>query len=427
VLRLARLAVLIWIGCLALRPLPVHADSLTEYFEANQQLDQLLGERETLEASIAESGAAERVAFARLTEVEQKLGRLIGERADTDQRRVLSDQYFAEAEARVPALDAHAAQIERRIGAQEVWLFDGEAPRAMSMRGYRMALDAREGLSADRDLASREIENIRQDQASLVRDLGRLNTEISFYEREGDARSRQVGAMRARALEASARLVTVQQLGTELSTNIRTQFARLKAEGRPIGISAAAQGELPIPLPLQWPLEPPKGYALPAGASAAALKAGDPLSEDGSRQAIASVPALGGAWVAPVKGPITTPYGDATPYQPAHWALDIGTRLYEPVRAATDGVVEFAGLAAGENRLASYGLVIALRHGERVTSVYAHLDDRAHGLAVQPGDMVLKGQVIGYVGLSGYSTGPHLHLEVRLDGQPLDPALLVTP
>ena len=87
--------------------------------------------------------------------------------------------------------------------------------------------------------------------------------------------------------------------------------------------------------------------------------------------------------------------------------------------------MEFAGLAASENRLASYGMVVLLRHDDRVTSVYAHLDDRAHGISVIAGDTVQKGQILGYVGLTGYSTGPHLHFEVRLDGQPLDPLLVV--
>jgi murein DD-endopeptidase MepM/ murein hydrolase activator NlpD len=127
----------------------------------------------------------------------------------------------------------------------------------------------------------------------------------------------------------------------------------------------------------------------------------------------------------PVNGSVTTPFGDATPYQAAHWAIDYGTRLYEPVRAAADGVVEFAGLAVADNRLASYGMVVVIRHGERLTSLYAHLDDRAFGASVQPGDAVKQGQVIGYVGLTGNSTGPHLHFETRLDTQPFDPLLLV--
>jgi murein DD-endopeptidase MepM/ murein hydrolase activator NlpD len=72
-------------------------------------------------------------------------------------------------------------------------------------------------------------------------------------------------------------------------------------------------------------------------------------------------------------------------------------------------------------------MVVAIRHDELLTSLYAHLDDRAFGGLVQPGDTVTQGQVIGYVGLTGNTTGPHVHFEARLDGRPFDPLLLVRP
>ena len=71
------------------------------------------------------------------------------------------------------------------------------------------------------------------------------------------------------------------------------------------------------------------------------------------------------------------------------------------------------------NGKASYGQVILLDHGGGLTTLYAHMD----GFAVMEGDRVSAGDAIGFVGSSGVVTGPHLHVEVRRDGEPVDPAL----
>jgi murein DD-endopeptidase MepM/ murein hydrolase activator NlpD len=96
-----------------------------------------------------------------------------------------------------------------------------------------------------------------------------------------------------------------------------------------------------------------------------------------------------------------------------HEGLDFGAPIGTPVLAASDGVVEEARWAGG------YGRWIRLRHSASLETGYGHLSGWAPGL--QPGQTVRQGQVIGYVGSTGLSTGPHLHFEVRLGGQPVDP------
>jgi len=401
----------------------VSADALDDYYGANDALEQLLNERLALEQRIAATAASERMALERLAASEAKLAALLAERAMHAAAQEEYERRVAGAEAAVPALDEHAARAQRRIEAQEGWLFGDTQPRALSMRGYRVALDSRDQLAGQREAALAGITAIRSAEVTAVLDLGRMNTEVAFFERQADAISRQVGAVRAQALGASARLWTVQRAGLERAAQVQTQFEALRYAGHPVGFAVAAAGLLPIPEPLAWPVTPPRGYVLPSAPSAATLRPAEPL-QHAPLQTGASSP-LQREWVAPVKGVITTAFGDATPYQAAHWAVDVATRLYEPVRAATGGVVEFAGLAAVDNRLASYGMVVLLRHGDNLTSVYAHLDDRAHGLPMAVGDTVQKGQILGYVGLTGYSTGPHLHFEVRLGGQPIDPLLVV--
>jgi murein DD-endopeptidase MepM/ murein hydrolase activator NlpD len=81
------------------------------------------------------------------------------------------------------------------------------------------------------------------------------------------------------------------------------------------------------------------------------------------------------------------------------------------VRATSDGGVSAAGWAGG------YGLRIALDHGNAVETRYAHLSQ----LAVRPGQQVRQGEVIGFVGSTGQSTGPHVHYELRRGGLAIDP------
>jgi murein DD-endopeptidase MepM/ murein hydrolase activator NlpD len=97
-------------------------------------------------------------------------------------------------------------------------------------------------------------------------------------------------------------------------------------------------------------------------------------------------------------------------YQP-HAGVDLAAPTGTPVLATADGVVDVAGWNGG------YGLLVALNHGGEVETRYGHLS----GVAVAPGENVKKGQVIGYVGSTGRSTGPHLHYEVREGQVAVDP------
>lgn len=118
----------------------------------------------------------------------------------------------------------------------------------------------------------------------------------------------------------------------------------------------------------------------------------------------------------PVIGPITSSFGEREdPLRLGegefHTGVDIGVGFGTPVRAAADGVVESAGVATG------YGREVILNHGNGIQTLYAHLS----GFTVTPGQQVSAGQVIGYVGLSGRTTGPNLHYEVRIHNTPVNP------
>jgi murein DD-endopeptidase MepM/ murein hydrolase activator NlpD len=85
------------------------------------------------------------------------------------------------------------------------------------------------------------------------------------------------------------------------------------------------------------------------------------------------------------------------------------------VPAPSDGVIEYAGDRSG------YGLTVEIKHSEKISSLFAHLNE----IAVATGQQIQKGQIIGKSGSTGRSTGPHLHYELRVDGKPVNPKVLV--
>jgi murein DD-endopeptidase MepM/ murein hydrolase activator NlpD len=94
-----------------------------------------------------------------------------------------------------------------------------------------------------------------------------------------------------------------------------------------------------------------------------------------------------------------------------HNGIDFGASAGTPIRAAADGVVVSAGPLGG------YGNATVIDHGNGLATMYAHQSQ----IIVSAGQHVSRGQVIGYVGSTGFSTGPHLHFEVRVQGTPVDP------
>ncbi len=98
-----------------------------------------------------------------------------------------------------------------------------------------------------------------------------------------------------------------------------------------------------------------------------------------------------------------------------HTGTDYAAAEGTPVRAIGDGVVIFAGRKGG------YGNMIDIRHRNGMVSRYGHMRNFATG--IRPGSRVTMGTTIGYVGMTGWATGPHLHFEIRVDGVAHDPRL----
>lgn len=152
-----------------------------------------------------------------------------------------------------------------------------------------------------------------------------------------------------------------------------------------------------------------------------------------SAAAAAGAPAFGQAlaWVWPAKGPVSQPFGPSAltlepprtyhgvTYPNFHDGIDIAAPLGAPVFAAAAGRVAFVG------HLPDGAEIVLIAHDGGFFSMYAHLDDTHAPPPVKVGDVVRAGDPIGQIGLTGITTGPHLHFVIRRGDEPIDPSGLL--
>ena len=151
----------------------------------------------------------------------------------------------------------------------------------------------------------------------------------------------------------------------------------------------------------------------------AALEAQREAARRAAALAGAPAPTIGaiGDFSWPVSGPITSPFGMrldpvSGEFTRMHTGIDIGAPFGATIGAASSGRVILAGWTDG-----GYGNMIVVDHGGGISSLYAHCSQ----VFVAVGQDVQRGQALGAVGSTGHSTGPHLHFEIRVGGQPVDP------
>ena len=227
---------------------------------------------------------------------------------------------------------------------------------------------------------------------NVVAELQVAEEELVRRRPAAEAARQQVTALRA---EAEARLADLEGALAEqarLKAAVDTRRAEVLAE---IDQLAAAEAEL---------------NALVASRTAAAAAERRPAGSGPSIGAEAGSGAAGrGGCVFPARGAVTSEFGSR--WGRLHAGIDIAGPIGTPIWAAKAGSVVVAGSQSG------YGTTVVLDHGGGMTTLYGHQSR----LAVRTGQTVRQGQVIGYVGNTGQSTGPHLHFETRYGGSPRNP------
>jgi murein DD-endopeptidase MepM/ murein hydrolase activator NlpD len=145
--------------------------------------------------------------------------------------------------------------------------------------------------------------------------------------------------------------------------------------------------------------------SLQASSAALAVRIRAAQASNGNRPSTPSSAGL--IW--PVNGPVTSPFGWR--WGRMHQGIDIGVPTGTAIHAAAAGTIIYCGWEDG------YGNLVVIDNGGNLATAYAHQS----AIAVACGESVQQDQVIGYVGCTGHCTGPHLHFEVRIDGNPVDP------
>jgi murein DD-endopeptidase MepM/ murein hydrolase activator NlpD len=141
------------------------------------------------------------------------------------------------------------------------------------------------------------------------------------------------------------------------------------------------------------------------------------LSQAAQKQVVTGASSANLHW--PASGPVTQAFGvPELGVGAPHTGVDIGQPAGSPVRAAQSGRVTFAG----GDPCCSLGYWVEINHGDHYSTRYGHM---MRPPIVLEGDYVTQGQILGFSGNTGFSTGPHVHFEVRFDGAPLDPLRII--
>ena len=279
------------------------------------------------------------------------------------------------AEADVAEAEALLSRQRRAVAERAVRAY-AEQGNVPVLTGVGRPEDAARRLALAKVVQGRLIDAVDSSRAA-VDDLTRRRRQQAATAKEAARALRQVADARSRTTKAQADL-------DRRMDGLRREVDALQAE----------EGEL--------------SKLLEARASRAAIPPPDPPG-GGSGAPGGGVSSSGFVW--PVNGRLTSPFGPR--WGRMHQGQDIGAPMGTPIKAAKGGMVIKAGGGGG------YGNLTMIDHGGGIVTAYAHQSRFAVGEGVQ----VQTGQVVGYVGSTGNSTGPHVHFEVRVNGTQRNPRL----
>ncbi|HEV2311330.1 MAG TPA: M23 family metallopeptidase [Acidimicrobiia bacterium] len=294
------------------------------------------------------------------------------------------------------ALDAEVAQLQAIVDAEQAQLAQAQAAfdqsAAQMYRAARVGASYEELLTAgpgDLLAESKYLSLVTQQRRDLVDRVTSLRDEVERQresmlgaQAQADAAANAARAARDQVASLQAQLVPAQQQAAAQAATVQASLTQIQ------GNLSEDQAEL----------------ASIAGPS------------DGISQMLRDRDGVGGSArecaFRPVPGGVNQPF---IPGQ--HPGIDLHASYGDPIRACLGGVVVIAGWEGG------YGNATVIDDGGGMANLYGHQSQ----LAVSVGQTVTAGQVIGYIGSTGYSTGPHLHFEVRVSGNPVDPAPYLPP
>jgi peptidoglycan DL-endopeptidase CwlO len=302
-----------------------------------------------------------------------------------------------EAKAKLERLRAHLKRSLQILRQRLVDIYESNRPDAvtviLSAHGFNDMLSRYDYLqriqSQDNSIAIR-VKRLRNEEKETVDRVRAARDAIADKKAELEQTQAQLEARQADLADARAKdqqiLSQVQQTQDQLEGDVSDISAEIASQ-----LQAKQQAE---------------AAAAAAAAQQQSSSSGTTTAPTGPVQGESS---SGMIW--PVNGPITSPFCETRPWEACHPGIDIGVPSGTPIQAAAAGTVAIAGPESG------YGNYTCIDHGGGISTCYAHQES----ISVSVGQEVSQGQVIGYSDCTGLCFGPHLHFEVRVNGNPVDP------
>lgn len=361
-------------------------------------------------------------------QIDSKISSLKGQLVTQKQREQAIRNEVAGYTARIRTLEAKVGDVSLRLSTLESDL-------ALHQRRYKalnelyMIQTARfrfleqEYRTSVRTLNARLVEIYESEPASTIdvvlgaRSIQDALDQVQYMNEIGDQDRRIAAQVRgAKLLVAAARAGTMRLRATVRgetaiisARTAQTRDVRNQLVGAASDLSSTKQSKLAdlSKLTAAERAEAQEIDALQAASNDIAARIRAAQAQTGSPGTTATRSSAGLVW--PVSGPITSPFGWR--WGRLHQGIDIGASTGTPIRAAAAGTIIYCGWESG------YGNLVVIDNGGNLATAYGHQS----AIAVTCGQQVSQGQVIGYVGCTGECTGPHLHFEVRVDGNPVDP------
>jgi murein DD-endopeptidase MepM/ murein hydrolase activator NlpD len=353
--------------------------------------------QQQLQQEVNEAGAAEDAARARVVDAQAARSLAEGALADVTTRLAVANERLTIAQATVERLGFEALTLQVKADATQKKLNRARNDvRKSAVLLYHQGgganeiglLGATEG-SGELVEGKQYLQRVNDKRDGDARRVTKLKQQLDAQRDAVAQQKRDADGARAAAADEKARL---DELAVQQARAREAAEAALQVENAALGTAVAHHND-----------------------AAAALEA-ESAKFAALAQAAADVPALGdGTFIRPVPGPFSSNFGYRTdPITGAtafHAGIDFSSPCGTPIKAAGTGSVLSAGANGG------YGNATLINHGNGLSTLYGHQSS----IIVSAGQSVTQGQVIGYVGSTGKSTGCHLHFEVRVGGSPVNP------
>jgi murein DD-endopeptidase MepM/ murein hydrolase activator NlpD len=382
--------------------------------------------RDELSGAIEDASANEIAAIKELQqataqrqELEAKVAALDGEIADATQKVEVAEAEIARLQAQVETVQrevdwihAEIEKLQAQLNESTVALYKGSGNGGGSaLRLLSNASGAHELVAGSKYLGenSRRVERELQRQGNLKaqldeaeRDLKNQKAKAQEAERAAADERDRVTQLRAAADAERNHAIAAVAQEQQIIEGIRARRAEFEAEYN--AVQAQIQAQIAASVSRGNPTPPAPAAGPKPGPPSAPAPGPAPASTTRNSRFIWPVNGSVGSGFGPRIHPIS---GGSR----MHTGVDIGASSGTPIKAADDGVVVMAGPNGG------YGNWTLIDHGGGLATGYGHQSS----IGVSRGQRVSRGQVIGRVGSTGASTGPHLHWEVRVNGNPVDP------